>query len=92
MPDNPLLSASEQTTYNAIFRHPVSRDLEWREVRSMLIALADAVEERGDTLKVTRNGHTLVVRRPSRKGMGDIQELMKVRHFLAQAVPVPPQT
>jgi len=51
----------------------------------MLVALADDVQEHGDVFKVVRNGKTLALHRPTRKGMEDIQELMKIRHFLEQS-------
>ena len=37
------LTASHRTTYNAVFQHPVARDLKWADVRSMLVGLADSV-------------------------------------------------
>jgi len=76
------LSGPHRTTYEAVFRHPVARNLQWLEVRSLLVALADDVEENDDVLKVTRNGKTLILHRPRRKGIDDVEELMKVRHFL----------
>ena len=87
------LSGAHLTTYNAVLQHPVSRHLEWRNVWSMLTALADVVQNHGETLKVTRNARTLVLHRPNRKGMDDVQELMKIRHFLEASgtVSAPPQ-
>jgi hypothetical protein len=84
-PVNTQLAESHRRTYDAVFQHPVARNLQWLEVRSMLVALADVVEEDSDVLKVTRNGKSLVLHRPYRKGMGDIEELMKVRHFLERS-------
>jgi hypothetical protein len=82
-------TGSHTATRTAIFQHPVSRNLEWRDVRSMLIDLADVVEEHSDVLKIARNGQTLVLHRPYRKGMDDIQELMKVRRFIERSDPAP---
>ena len=73
------------TTYKSLFQHPVPRGLEWRDVWSMLTELADVVQDQGDVLKVTCNGRTLVLRRPYRKGMDDVEELMKIRQFLQQS-------
>lgn len=71
-------------TYDAVFRHPLSRNLAWRDVRSMLDALPDVVlEEREGTLKLSGHGRTLVLRRPPRKTMDDVQELMNLRRFLS---------
>jgi len=76
------LSGSHQSTYDAVFQHPVARNLKWVDVRELLVALADSFDERGDLLKLQRNGKSLALHRPARSGMGDIAELMKVRHFL----------
>lgn len=39
------ISKTHQTIYRAIFQHPATRDLQWRDVRSMLSAIADVEEE-----------------------------------------------
>jgi hypothetical protein len=85
------LAGSHRTTYDAVFQHPVARNLTWIDVRSLLVSMADTVREDDDVLKVVRNGKTLVLHRPKRKGMDDVAELMKVRHFLehSKAVPEP---
>src|SRR5438874_6501197 len=58
---------SHQTTYDAVFQHPISRNLQWRDLRSMLESLADVVVENNGNLKFTRNGQTLTVHPPRRK-------------------------
>ncbi len=87
------LSGSHRTTYDAIFQHPDSRNLAWRDVESMLHSI-DGIEqqEQNGTLKVQRNGRTLILHRPVRKNIADVQELMDLRHFLVEseaAVPKP---
>ena len=80
------MTGSHETTYAAVFQHPISRNLEWREVRSMLSAMPGVEQEEHDgTLKVKRNGHTLVLHQPLRKNMTDVQELMDLRRFLEQS-------
>jgi hypothetical protein len=75
-----------QSTYDAVFQHPVARNLQWRDVRSMLTALAQSVqEEHNGNLKFMRNGQTLTVHPPQRKDFSDIQELMRIRQFLEQS-------
>jgi hypothetical protein len=84
----PQLSGSHRTTYDAIFQHPISRNLIWRDVRSMLAALPGAAqEERNGTLKVTRNGHGVILHEPLRKNVTDIHELMQLRRFLENSEP-----
>jgi len=83
-----------QGTYDAVFQHPIARNLHWRDVRSMLTTLADNVEEEHNgNFKFTRNGQTLVVHPPQRKDFSDIQELMRLRQFLERSnVTSPPTT
>ena len=75
-----------QGTYDAVFQHPISRNLQWRDVRSMLTALSDTAEENpGGNVKFTRNGQTLTVHPPRRKDFSDVQGLMDIRHFLQRS-------
>ena len=76
------LPADHQVTYDQLFQHPISRNLEWRHLRTLLVSLSDSVEEHTENVKFTRNGKTLVVRPPRRKDFSDVQQLMKIRHFL----------
>jgi hypothetical protein len=89
----PQTHGIHQATYDAVFQHPIARNLQWREVKSMLSALADGVqEEQNGNFKFTRNGQTLTVHPPRRKDFSDVQELMQIRHFLEKSAapqPVP---
>jgi len=81
----PQLSGAHQSTYDTIFHHPAAHNLQWREVRSMLEALCDDVQEHSGTLKVTRNAQTLVLHQPYGKNVADMHELMEIRHFLERS-------
>ncbi|TFG40828.1 MAG: hypothetical protein E4H48_06995, partial [Syntrophobacterales bacterium] len=81
----PRLSGSHQRAYDAIFRHPAARNLAWKDVRSMLGALAEVVEEPNGSLKITRSGETLVLRPSLDKNVAEIKELMEIRHFLERS-------
>src|SRR5271170_6831194 len=87
------LSGTHQKTYQHIFQHPMPHNLQWREVWSMLGAMADttAVEDDKGNLKVTRNGQTMLLHRSRGKDLADKRELMQVRHFLERSgTPAPP--
>ena len=87
------LSGTHQKVHDQLFQHPLPHNLQWRELWSMLSALpmATAIEEKDGKLKVTRNGHTIVLHRPRGKDLADESELMQIRHFLQQSsVPTPP--
>ena len=80
------MSGNHQSTYDAVSKHPIARNLQWRDIRSMLAAMADATEEEHNgNVKFTRNRHTITIHPPQRKDFSDIHELMKIRQFLEQS-------
>ena len=83
------LSEPHQSTYDALFRQPLPRDVQWRDVWSMLggMAATQTVQENTGTLKVTRNGRTLLLHRPRGKDLADAKELTQVRNFLERSGP-----
>jgi hypothetical protein len=81
------LSGSHLKTYNAIFQHPVSHNLEWRQVHALFEHIAQAVEQPNGNLRVTRNGQSLVLHPPRTKEVAEIEELMEIRHFLQRSEP-----
>jgi hypothetical protein len=96
MPKNenstPPLTGTHLRTYNRIFQHPVSHNLEWRSVYALLKKLGQIAEEPNGNLKVTRNGQSLVLHRSYTKDVSDTGDLMAVRHFLEQSETPPPET
>jgi hypothetical protein len=86
------LSHAHRRTYETIFRHPPAHNLQWRDVRALLSELAEIEEEPNGKLRVTRNGETLVVVPDRHKDVAEVDELMRIRHFLERsdaAVPPP---
>jgi hypothetical protein len=91
MNPTPPLTASHLRTYNTIFQHPVSHNLEWRAVRALLGKLGHIAEEPNGNLKVTRNGQILVLHPPRTKDVAETDELMALRHFLERSATPPPE-
>lgn len=79
------LTGSHQSTYDAIFRHPIARNIQWHDVRSLLGAIAEVKEEDGTSVKFARNGLTLALHRPRGKDISDAKEVMQIRHFLERS-------
>ncbi len=79
------LTGSHLRTYESIIQHPVSHNLEWRNVRSLFNHIAEVVEQPNGNLKVTRNGQSIVLRPPRTKDVAEVEELMELRHFLARS-------
>jgi hypothetical protein len=84
------LTGSHATTYQRLFQHPMPNNLQWRDVWSMLGAVADIITREDDrgNLMLTRNGRTMKLHRPRGKDLADKQELTDVRHFLERSGPV----
>jgi hypothetical protein len=81
---------THKSTYDAVFQHPMARNLQWKDVKSMLETLADTTEDNDGVMKFTRNKRTLVLHTPRRKDFSDVESLMKIRHFLAHSeAPIP---
>jgi len=86
------LTGSHLRTYNTIFQHPVSHNLNWRAVRAMLEKLCHVTEEANGNLKVERNGQFLVLRPSRSKDVADVDKLMALRHFLERSETAAPPT
>jgi hypothetical protein len=85
------MSKVHQTTYKALFQHPIAHNLQWHDVRSMLDALTEVTEELNGNLKFSRHGEVLILHPPKHKDLSDTKEVMKIRHFLERSS-VPEQT
>jgi hypothetical protein len=79
------MSKVHQTTFKAIFQHPIAHNLQWHDVRSMLDALAEVTEEHNGNLKFTRHGEVLILHPPKHKDLSDPKEVMQIRHFLERS-------
>ena len=86
----PTLAGRHLHTYNAIFQHPISHNLEWRAVQALLKNLGQIEEESNGHLKVTRNGHTLILHLAHTKDVAEPRDVMSLRHFLEQSEAIPP--
>ncbi len=91
MKSKPSLAGSHLRAYEKIFQHPLSHNLEWREVRALFAKLGQVVEGPDGKLTVTRNGQTLVLP-PSHTKDVAADELMKIRHFLERSEETLPET
>jgi hypothetical protein len=90
MPSTATLTGSHLRTYQTIFQHPVSHNLDWRHVRALFDHLAEVVEQPNGNLKVTRNGQSLVLHPPRTKDVAGTDEIMALRHFLERSgTPLP---
>jgi len=85
MTSTATLTGSLLRTYNTIFQHPVSHNLEWRHVHALFRHLGQVEEEHNGNLKVTRNGESLILHPPRTKDVAETEELIALRHFLQRS-------
>ena len=88
----PSLTGSHLRTYQTIFQHPVSHNLEWRHVHALFRQLGQVETEANGSLKVTRNGQVLVLPPSRTKDVSEMEELMGLRHFLERSETAPSGT
>ena len=79
------LHGAHQETYKAIFKKPAVHNLAWRDVKAMLSALGEVVEEANGSLKVTRNRQSLVLHPHREKEVTEMEDLMQLRHVLERS-------
>jgi hypothetical protein len=86
----PHLNGKHETTLRTIFQHPVSHNLDWRQVVRLLSHLG-TVDERPDGRLTARiNDQEAVLHRPRHKDLNNVDEVMLIRHFLERAGVTPP--
>lgn len=80
----PHLSNHHRNTLREIFQHPVSHNIEWREVVSLLDAIGTTVEQHGGKLDVTIGTQKEFIERPRGKDI-DEQTVLDLRRMLSSA-------
>ena len=78
------IGSEHRNTLDKIMRHPASGNIEWRNVLSLLEAVADTTEEHNGKLKVKLGSETEVFRTPHGKDI-DPQMIVDLRRMLAGA-------
>jgi hypothetical protein len=84
MVDSTHLDHHHRRTAEAILSHPVSHNIEWRDVISLLEAIGEVSEEDNGKVKVSVGGETETLRRPSGKDIGE-QMVVDLRRMLGAA-------
>jgi hypothetical protein len=71
-------------TLPQILQHPVSHNIEWRAVLSLLEAVGSVEERHDGKFEVTLGGETELLERPRQKDI-DSQQVVDLRRMLRQA-------
>jgi len=80
-PGPPKLTAHHSDTLRQIFAHPLSHNVEWHAVVSLLHEIGQVDEREEGRLAVTAGDRTVVLARPRHRDLG-AEELVELRHFL----------
>ena len=83
-PEPDHLSNHHRNTLQQIFEHPVSHNIEWRNIVSLLEAVATTVEESGGKLGVTIGTQKEFIEQPAGKDL-DTQTVLDLRRMLSSA-------
>ena len=78
------LSSRNRDTIEKIFAHPASRNVEWRQVVSLLEAIGAVTHEQNGKLRVSLGPETEVFPRPHGKDV-EVQTVVDMRRMLKQA-------
>jgi hypothetical protein len=78
------LSHHHRVTLEKIFSHPVSGNVEWRQVLSLLEAVGTTTREHNGKVKVELGGQTEVLQPPDGKDV-DRQLIVDLRRMLTNA-------
>jgi hypothetical protein len=81
---NSQATGSDRRTLDAIFRHPLSHGLAWREVVLLINAIGSADERHNGEFMLSVGEERLPMRRPHNKDLTG-PEVMEMRHFLTRA-------
>jgi hypothetical protein len=78
------VTGGDRRTLDAIFRHPLSHGLSWREVVALIKAIGSAEEHHNGEFMLNVGEERLPMRRPHNKDL-TAPEVMELRHFLTRA-------
>jgi len=79
------LNSKTQGTFDQIFQHPITHNLEWRDLKAMFSHLGEIEEEHNGNLKVTIGTHTIVFQSPDLSENASVETVTSIRHFLRTA-------
>jgi hypothetical protein len=78
------LSNHHRTTLRELFEHPVSHNIEWRAVLSLLETVGSVTQHRGGKVGVSVGSRTEEFKTAGRKDL-DADDVVKLREMLASA-------
>jgi hypothetical protein len=84
MPDDKKLDSHHQATVGKIFNHPVSHNIQWHDVLSLLEEVGAVTEEHDGRFKVTLGSETETFNAPRHHDINE-QQVVDLRRMLKGA-------
>lgn len=80
------MSPKYEKTLERVFQNPVSANIKWREIETMLVSLGAEIEERaGSRVVIQLNGEVQVFHRPHPRPDTSKGAIVALRKFLENA-------
>jgi hypothetical protein len=90
--EGPAVSHKHENLLRMVFHDPVSANIHWREIESLLNHLGAAIEPlSGARIRVRLNGHEGILHRPHHGNTLGRQDVQHLREYLAHARATPSQ-
>ncbi|MCE9559099.1 MAG: hypothetical protein K8R88_09125 [Armatimonadetes bacterium] len=79
------LSTKNQATFDQVFEHPISQDLQWQSLRELFEGFGEVHDENSGNLRVTVGDHSSVFPFSSPTEFASVEDVVKIQHFLNDA-------
>ena len=79
------MRAKAQRTYDMLFQHPITHNLEWRDVKSLFEEVGEFEQQHNGNVKLTVMGQMAVVQSPSLTSNATAADVEKLRHMFETA-------
>ena len=85
------MNTHERRIYNTVFQRPLTHNLGWRDVKSLMSSLGTVESEHNGNAKVTVDGKILVFHSPADSDLMSVEQVMQIRHLLESVEQGPPE-
>ena len=76
------VNTKTKRTLDQVFQHPMTHDLEWRDVRSLFETMGEVDQEHNGNLKLTVDGQSIVFPMHNDMGVASADQVNQIRHLL----------
>jgi hypothetical protein len=86
-----MSQTKQEQVLSQVFAHPISHNLEWRELIAALRSIGTVEEISNGKYHFSRNGRTLTLDEPGTKDVGE-EEILRLRRFLDETAGAGPKS